>query len=709
MVAVASSPATSAASEFTSPASKYERLESNIGEGTYGKVHKAFHVRSGEIVAIKKAKETVADRDVGGIGFTALREVKVMQAIQHPNVMTCLDVFVEGQAVHLVMPYMDTDLKKIIEDESINLTEAHCKCLAQQVLQGLAALHERFFVHRDVTPNNVLLSFRTGIAKLSDFGFTRSLSSKRPMTTMCTTLWYRAPELLFGAKFYGTAVDLWRPGALGFERVPDDFCNGGQDARTGWHPQFSAPRFFTAAEDESCHFIQPPFRAGGKAEVHTITEKQEGPNRPNPYLSIEIVSICVGVLLSVSCGAVGAWRLRKRLKEKQNVNGADPDLEAQIFPPRQPPSPTKPSLLALIPTPSVREALPPPVQCSISAQWPRRKVAFFTVESGAFEAFGHRYSIEHPTKPQLTKFHWADGTLQTLARIDRNTIEWQTDHSNPEWRRFLWVCTPECTHGSTSHAMEFSASSYKCSVCKSSGNEKHWQKTCPRDGRPNCSLVDALEDEYSGKVTHFVSWCWGYTLQDFVSAVSAWLQRSQLNPDDVFLWVCFFCNNQYRIMDEGSKTGSDELKAVFETHLAEAGQMLVLLDKVLSPIYIQRAWCIFECYVCIEQEFSMTIILSESAEANFKRALNYNYLHEVRAGLGALDVRGCSPQHRTAVEMVPLHSKSASIRWAFRRVASQSSRLLMLPGLPWPQRQRRLILDAGKMLDGLLAVLGEGL
>ncbi|CAL1140185.1 unnamed protein product [Cladocopium goreaui] len=187
-----------------------ERLESNIGEGTYGKVHKAFHVRSGEIVAIKKAKETVADRDVGGIGFTALREVKVMQAIQHPNVMTCLDVFVEGQAVHLVMPYMDTDLKKIIEDTSIDLTEVHCKCLAQQVLQGLGASLGVDGV--DVTPNNVLLSFRTGLAKLSDFGFTRSLSSKRPMTTMCTTLWYRAPELLFGAKFYGTAVDLWSDG-----------------------------------------------------------------------------------------------------------------------------------------------------------------------------------------------------------------------------------------------------------------------------------------------------------------------------------------------------------------------------------------------------------------------------------------------------------------------------------------------------------------
>ena len=53
--------------------------------------------------------------------------------------MTCLDVFVEGQALHLVMPFMDTDLKKIIEDQSVQLTELHIACLAKQVLQGLQA------------------------------------------------------------------------------------------------------------------------------------------------------------------------------------------------------------------------------------------------------------------------------------------------------------------------------------------------------------------------------------------------------------------------------------------------------------------------------------------------------------------------------------------------------------------------------------------
>eukprot|EP00747_Dinoflagellata_sp_TGD_P022234 gnl/TRDRNA2_/TRDRNA2_128984_c0_seq1.p1 gnl/TRDRNA2_/TRDRNA2_128984_c0~~gnl/TRDRNA2_/TRDRNA2_128984_c0_seq1.p1 ORF type:complete len:356 (+),score=55.18 gnl/TRDRNA2_/TRDRNA2_128984_c0_seq1:61-1068(+) len=198
-----------------SPASQYEQIEKNIGEGTYGKVHKARDTKTGKLVAIKKAKVSATDREIGGIGFTALREIKLMQSVQHPNVMGCLDVFVDGGVLHLVMEFMDSDLKKLVEDRSIQLTEAHVKCLAHQLLEGLAACHQRWFVHRDVTPNNVLLSHRTGVAKLSDFGFTRTIGhGERPLTPMCTALWYRAPELLYGAKFYGQCVDIWSAGCV---------------------------------------------------------------------------------------------------------------------------------------------------------------------------------------------------------------------------------------------------------------------------------------------------------------------------------------------------------------------------------------------------------------------------------------------------------------------------------------------------------------
>lgn len=107
-----------------------------------------------------------------------------------------------------------------------------------------------------------------------------------------------------------------------------------------------------------------------------------------------------------------------------------------------------------------------------------------------------------------------------------------------------------------------------------------FNKTCPRDGQPNCSVVDALDDAHSGKVTHFVSWCWAYTLDNVVTAVDRWLQKSEADPADVFLWICFFCNNQYRIMQEATQAGSQHLKSIFESHLGAAGRMLVLLDDI---------------------------------------------------------------------------------------------------------------------------------
>lgn len=198
-----------------SPASQYERLESNIGEGTYGKVHKARDLRTGCIVAIKKAKVCAMDRSVGGIGFTTLREIKLMQAVKHPNLMGCLDVFAEGGVIHLVMEFMDGDLKKLIEEKGTIFNEPHVKCMSRQILEGIAALHGQWFVHRDVTPTNILVSFGTGIAKLGDFGFSRTIGHRdRPLTPMCTTLWYRAPELLYGAKHYGQMVDIWSMGCV---------------------------------------------------------------------------------------------------------------------------------------------------------------------------------------------------------------------------------------------------------------------------------------------------------------------------------------------------------------------------------------------------------------------------------------------------------------------------------------------------------------
>jgi len=201
------------ASSPVSPASQYE-LQSKIGEGGYGKVHKARDLRTQQMVAIKTSKVIASDREVGGVSYTVLREIKLMQAVRHPNVMSYEEVFADGGELSLVMEFMEGDLKKVIEDKLMTLTESHVKCLSSQILAGLAALHSRYFLHRDVTPANILLDFRRGVAKLADFGQSRSIGQERPLTPRCGVLEYRAPELLFGAKFYGASVDIWSAGCI---------------------------------------------------------------------------------------------------------------------------------------------------------------------------------------------------------------------------------------------------------------------------------------------------------------------------------------------------------------------------------------------------------------------------------------------------------------------------------------------------------------
>jgi len=164
--------------------------------------------------------------------------------------------------------------------------------------------------------------------------------------------------------------------------------------------------------------------------------------------------------------------------------------------------------------------------------------------------------------------------------------------------------------------------------------------TCPRDGRPNCSFVDAVEPEWHGKATHFVSWCWKYTLEDVVDALGVWMQGSECrNRADLFLWMCWFCNNQYRIIEEGSQTGSDDLKTIFESHLDAAGHMLVILDSFMEPHYFTRAWCLFETYVCIEKQYPRNLLLPSKQLQGFQEVMETAGPTAIRTKVRTIDLR----------------------------------------------------------------------
>jgi len=117
-------------------------------------------------------------------------------------------------SIQLVFDYMDTDLENVIKDDSVILALSHVKNMLLQILLGLEHLHQHFILHRDLKPNNLLLN-SFGRIKIADFGLARFFGSpNRQYTHQVVTRWYRAPELLYGSRAYGTGIDIWAIGCI---------------------------------------------------------------------------------------------------------------------------------------------------------------------------------------------------------------------------------------------------------------------------------------------------------------------------------------------------------------------------------------------------------------------------------------------------------------------------------------------------------------
>eukprot|EP00929_Paragymnodinium_shiwhaense_P034639 TRINITY_DN18819_c0_g1_i1.p1 TRINITY_DN18819_c0_g1~~TRINITY_DN18819_c0_g1_i1.p1 ORF type:complete len:889 (+),score=147.35 TRINITY_DN18819_c0_g1_i1:242-2908(+) len=137
--------------------------------------------------------------------------------------------------------------------------------------------------------------------------------------------------------------------------------------------------------------------------------------------------------------------------------------------------------------------------------------------------------------------------------------------------------------------------------------------TCPRDGQLGCALVDTLEAKYRRKCTHFLSWTWGYQLSTIQDGLRQWVHREHLDPSEQFLFMCFFVNNQYRILVGGKSTGTEELQHAFEDNLKRIGKLVALLDTWDNPRYLTRIWTIFEQFVAIKADVPVTMLLTSSA------------------------------------------------------------------------------------------------
>lgn len=192
---------------------EYEKLN-KISEGTYGIVFRAREKKTGKIFALKKVK---MDGNQGeGFPTTALREVNVLLSLHHPNIVNVTEVVMgrSMDSVYMVMEFMEHDLKTLMKEQRARFSVAEVKCLMLQLLSGVRYLHENWVIHRDLKTSNILYNNK-GELKICDFGLARQYADPlKPYTPCVVTLWYRAPELLLGARRYSTALDMWSVGCI---------------------------------------------------------------------------------------------------------------------------------------------------------------------------------------------------------------------------------------------------------------------------------------------------------------------------------------------------------------------------------------------------------------------------------------------------------------------------------------------------------------
>ncbi|XP_023381232.1 mitogen-activated protein kinase 12 isoform X6 [Pteropus vampyrus] len=198
-----------------------------VGSGAYGSVCSAYDTRLRQKVAVKKLSRPFQSLIHARRTY---RELRLLKHLKHENVIGLLDVFTPDETLddftdfYLVMPFMGTDLGKLMKHEK--LSEDRIQFLVYQMLKGLKYIHAAGVIHRDLKPGNLAVNEDCEL-KILDFGLARQADSE--MTGYVVTRWYRAPEVILNWMHYTQTVDVWSAGCIMAEMITGKTLFKGND------------------------------------------------------------------------------------------------------------------------------------------------------------------------------------------------------------------------------------------------------------------------------------------------------------------------------------------------------------------------------------------------------------------------------------------------------------------------------------------------
>lgn len=208
---VTAAPVSFVQSKLSPIASSYDFSET-LGRGAFAEVKKAVFKPTGDPRAVKiihkigLANESMDPKH-------KLRELKVLQELDHPNILRVFELYEDKNRYYIVMEFCaGGDLFSRLQQVR-RFTEVQVGKLMYQLLSAVTYCHQRFVIHRDLKPENILLEGTEDLTiRIADFGSSSFLDPKKKLSGVHGSAYYIAPEVLKEA--YNEKCDVWSCGII---------------------------------------------------------------------------------------------------------------------------------------------------------------------------------------------------------------------------------------------------------------------------------------------------------------------------------------------------------------------------------------------------------------------------------------------------------------------------------------------------------------